>query len=198
MDLAWVMWSSGAEPWGLLFGICGHGAWLTSGQWVRTQDHFLSFLSQPAYSSALVTSAHLSSAPIQHSSDGRQKRKASSWHPDMLEAWDSFMKMTSSRTEDLSWATQPFQSVQFSRSVMSDSLGPHESQHARLPCLSPTPGVYSTHVHWVGDAIQSSHPLSSPSPPAPNPSQHQGLFQWVSSSHQVAKVLAFQLQHQSF
>ena len=55
-----------------------------------------------------------------------------------------------------------------------------------------------THVHWVGDAIQSSHPLSSPSPPAPNPSQHQGLFQWVNSSHEVAKVLEFQLQHQSF
>ena len=55
-----------------------------------------------------------------------------------------------------------------------------------------------THVHRVGDAIQPSPPLSSPSPPAPNPSQHQGLFQWVSSSHQVAKVLEFQLQHQSF
>ena len=53
-----------------------------------------------------------------------------------------------------------------------------------------------THVHWVSDAIQPSHPLSSPSPPALNPSQDQGLFQWVSSSHQVAKV--FQLQHQSF
>ena len=55
-----------------------------------------------------------------------------------------------------------------------------------------------THAHRVGDAIQPSHPLLSPSPPAPNPSQHQGLFQWVSSSHQVAKVLEFQLQHQSF
>ena len=53
-----------------------------------------------------------------------------------------------------------------------------------------------THVHWVGDAIQSSHPLSSPSPPASNLSQ--GLFQWVSFSHQVAKVLEFQSQHQSF
>ena len=50
-----------------------------------------------------------------------------------------------------------------------------------------------THVHRVGDAIQPSHPLSSPSPPAPNPSQHQGLFQWVNSSHEVAKVLEFQL-----
>ena len=55
-----------------------------------------------------------------------------------------------------------------------------------------------THIHWVTDAIQPSHPLSSPSPPAFNLSQNQGLFQWVSSSHQVAKVLQFQLQHQSF
>ena len=55
-----------------------------------------------------------------------------------------------------------------------------------------------THVHRVGDAIQPSHPLSSPSPPALNPLQHQGLFQWVNSSHEVAKVLEFQLQHQSF
>ena len=54
------------------------------------------------------------------------------------------------------------------------------------------------HVHQVGDAIQPSHPLSSPSPPAFNLSQHQGLFQGVSSSHQVAKVLELQLQHQSF
>ena len=55
-----------------------------------------------------------------------------------------------------------------------------------------------THVHWVGDAIQPSHPLSSPYPPAFNLSQHQGLFKWVSSLHQVAKVLEVQLQHQSF
>ena len=54
------------------------------------------------------------------------------------------------------------------------------------------------HVHQVGDAIQPSHPLLSPSPPAFSPSQHQGLFQWVSSSHQVAKELELQLQHQSF
>ena len=55
-----------------------------------------------------------------------------------------------------------------------------------------------THAHRVVDAIQPSHPLSSPSSPAPHPSQHQGLFQWVNSSHEVAKVLKFQLQHQSF
>ena len=68
-------------------------------------------------------------------------------------------------------------SVQFSCSVMSNSLRPHESQHARPPCRSPTPGAYSNSCHRVSDAIQPSHPLSSPSPPAPNPSQHQGLFQ---------------------
>ena len=60
------------------------------------------------------------------------------------------------------------------------------------------PEFTQTHVHWVGDAIQPSHPLSSPSPPAFNLSQHQGLFQWVSSSHQVSKVLELQLQHPSF
>ena len=55
-----------------------------------------------------------------------------------------------------------------------------------------------THVRWMGDAIQPSHPLSLPSPPALSLSQHQGLFHWVGSSHQVAKVLVLQLQHQSF
>ena len=90
-------------------------------------------------------------------------------------------------------------SVQFSRSVMSNSLQPHELQHSRPPCPSPTPRVYpNSRPLWVGDAIQPPHPLSSPSPPALNLSQHQGLFKWVSSSHQAAKVLEFQLQHQSF
>ena len=184
------------------------------------------------------------------------------------------------------WLLMIFEaSVQFSCSVVSDSLQPHGLQHAKLPCASPTPGAClnscpfsqwchptisssvvpfshlqsfpasrsfsmsqfftsggqsilklrfssvhvssvaqscptlcdpmnrstpglpvhhqlpeftQTHVHRGGDAIQPSHPLSSPSPPVPTPSQHQGLFQWVNSSHQVAKVLEFQLQHQSF
>ena len=84
-------------------------------------------------------------------------------------------------------------SVQFNRSVVAASL-----QHARPPCPSPTPGVYSNSCPSSRWCIQPSHPLSSPSPPATNPSQHQGLFQWVNSLHQVAKVLEFQLQHQSF
>ena len=89
-------------------------------------------------------------------------------------------------------------SVQFSCSVVSDSLRPHESQHARPPCPSPTPGVHPDSrpsSQWCHPAISSSviH-----SPPAPNPSQHQSLFQRVNSSHEVAKVLEFQLQHHSF
>ena len=91
----------------------------------------------------------------------------------------------------------PWFSVQFSRSVASDSLRPYVPQHARPPCPSPTPRVYSNSCpssQWCRPA--SSHPLSSPPPPALNLSQHQGLFKWVSSLHQVAKVLEFQLQHQ--
>ena len=86
---------------------------------------------------------------------------------------------------------------QFSRSVVSNSLRPNGRQDARPPCPSPTPGVYSNSCPLSGDAIQPSHPLLFPSP-AFNLSQHQGLFKWVSSSHEVAKVLEFQLQHQSF
>ena len=86
-------------------------------------------------------------------------------------------------------------SVQFSSSVVSDSLRPHEPQHARPPCPSPTPRVHPNPcplTRWC-------HPtISSPSPPALNLSQHQGLFKGVTSLHQVAKVLEFQLQHQSF
>ena len=62
-----------------------------------------------------------------------------------------------------------------------------------LPVHHQLPEFTQTHLHWVSDAIQPSHSLSSPSPPAPNPSQHQSLFQWVNSSHEVAKVLEFQL-----
>ena len=91
-----------------------------------------------------------------------------------------------------------FSSVQFCRSVVSNSLWPHELQHARPPCPSPSPRVYSNSCpssRWCHPAISSSViPFSS----CPNPSQHQSLFQWVNTSQEVAKVLEFQLQHQSF
>ena len=73
--------------------------------------------------------------------------------------------------------TVNIRSDQINRSVVSNSLRPHESQHARPPCIhQQLPEFTQTHVHRVSDAIQPSHPLSSPTPPAPNPSQHQSLF----------------------
>ena len=82
---------------------------------------------------------------------------------------------------------------QFSRSVVSDSLRLMNRSTPGLPVQHQFSEFTQTHVHRVCDAIQPSHPLLSPSPPAPNPSQHQSLFQWVNSSHEVAKVLEFQL-----
>ena len=91
-------------------------------------------------------------------------------------------------------------SVQFSSVAQScpTLCDPMNRSTPGLPVHHQLLEFTQTHVHRVGDAFQPSHPLSSPSPPAPNPSQHQGLFQWVNSSHEVAKVLEFQLQHQSF
>ena len=83
------------------------------------------------------------------------------------------------------------QSVQFSHSVVSDSLRPRGLQHASLPCPSPTPKLTQTHVHRVSDTIQPSHSLSLPSHPTFSLSQYRSLFQWVSSSHQVAKSWHF-------
>ena len=73
---------------------------------------------------------------------------------------------------------------------------PMDCSKADLPVHHQLPEFTQTHVHWVGDDMQPSHPLLSPSPPTFNLSQHRGLFQWVSSSHQVAKLLEF--QHHSF
>ena len=100
--------------------------------------------------------------------------------------------LCSLHSETMSW-------VKFSCSVVFDYLRPHDCTRVPgLPVHHQLPEFIQTHDHWVSDAIQPSHPLSSPSPPTVNLSQHQGLFQWVSSSHQVAKVLEFHLQHQLF
>ena len=92
------------------------------------------------------------------------------------------------------------QDIQFSSVPQScpTFCNPMNCSTSGLPVHHQIPESTQTHVHWVGDAIQPSHPLSPPSPPALNLSQHQGLFKWVNSSHQVAKLLEFQLQHQSF
>ena len=91
-------------------------------------------------------------------------------------------------------------SIQFSSVAQSwpALCNPMDCSMPGLPVYHQLLEFTQTHVHWVGDAIQPPHPLSSPSPPTFNRSQHQGLFKWVSSSHQVAKVLEFQLQHPSF
>ena len=105
-----------------------------------------------------------------------------------------------SRDSKESSATSQFSSVQFSSVAQSCLTLCDLMNHCMpgLPVQHELPESTQTHVHWVGDAIQPSHPLSSPFPPALNLSLHEGLFEWVSSPHQVAKVLEFQLQHQSF
>ena len=114
------------------------------------------------------------------------------------------VRSNSSSVKNLSWAckevvvhiyNRPFSSVAQSYPTLCD---PMNHSTPCLPVHHQLPESTQTHVHRVGDAIQPSHPLSSPSSPASNLSQHQGLFKWVGSSHEVAKGLEFQLQHQSF
>ena len=90
--------------------------------------------------------------------------------------------------------------IQFSSVAQSHPTlcNPMNRSTPGLPVHHQLPEFTQSHVHWVRDVIQPSHPLSFHSPLAPNPSQHQSLFQWVNSSHEMAKVLEFQLQHQSF
>ena len=91
--------------------------------------------------------------------------------------------------------------VQFSSVQSLDHVQLCHPMNCNMPCLPvhhQLPESKQTHVHWVGDAAKPSNPLPCPSPPALKLSQHQGLFLWVSSLNQVAKVLEFQLQHQSF
>ena len=107
------------------------------------------------------------------------------------------------RSHTLQWRScllqlRPGQSVSSVTQSCPTLCDPMNHSTPGLPVHHQLPEFTQTHVHWVGDAIQLSHPLSFPSPPVPNPSQHQGLFQWVNSSHEVTKVLEFQPQHQSF
>ena len=98
---------------------------------------------------------------------------------------------TQDKATNISKNSNAFSSVQsLSRVRLCD---PMNRSTPGLPVHHHLPELTQTHVHRVRDAIQSSHPLSSPSSPAPNPSQHQSLFQWINSSHEVAKVLEFQL-----
>ena len=119
-------------------------------------------------------------------------KKVEGWRTDAFKLWSwrRFLRLL--------WTART--SVQFSTVTQScPTLGnPMDCSTPGLSVHHQLPEFTQTHIHWVGDAIQPSHLLASPSPPAFNLSQQQGLFKWVSSSHQVAKVLEFQLLHQSF
>ena len=105
------------------------------------------------------------------------------------------LKLNMQKTKIMASSPIQFSSVQFSSVAQScpTLFDPMNCSTPGLPVHHQLPEFTQTHVHRVSDAIQPSHPLSSPFPPAPNPSQHQSLFQWVNSSHEVTKVLEFQL-----
>ena len=110
--------------------------------------------------------------------------------------WDEANSVTiNNKWNKKTYAVLQFSSVTQSCPTLCD---PMNCSTPGLPVHHQLSEFTQTHVHRVGDAIQPSHPLLSPSPPAPKPSQHHGFFQWVNSSHEVEKVLEFQLQHQSF
>ena len=103
--------------------------------------------------------------------------------------------LTNCLLENVSGSSVQFSSVAQSSPTLCD---PMNHSTPGFPVHHKLPEFTQTHAHRVGDAILPSHHLSSPSSPAPSPSKHQGLFQWVNPSHEVAKVLEFQLQHQFF
>ena len=117
----------------------------------------------------------ISSSPPSPSSSSSWPFSFFSWFPDSLVPWSIFFQ---------------FSSVQFSSVTQScpTLCDPMNCSAPGLPVHHLLPEFTQTHLHRVGDAIQPSHPLSSPFPPAPNPSQHQSLFQWVNSLHEVAKA----------
>ena len=122
------------------------------------------------------------------------------WKRGVWGRMDTYMCMAECLCSSLETITTLLIGYQFS-SVDQSCLtlcDPMNRSTPGLPVHHQCPEFTQTHVHWVSDAIQPSHPLPSPFPPAPNPSQHQDLFKWVNSLHEVAKVLEFQLQHQSF
>ena len=121
----------------------------------------------------------------------------------LLKIWIIYLKRLKKEVQEFFFYKNIFKlnsSVQFSSVVQSypTLCNPMNRSTPGLSVHHQLPEFIQNHVQQVSDAIQPSHPLSSPFPPAPNPSQHQSLFHWVNPSHEVAKVLEFQLQHQSF
>ena len=172
-----------------------------------TRDHFIVFHSLPLLNFSCSCIKALT-ALCTVSGNGR----LTSWSPSVIKSLFKSIKFVSMNVYmhkswmlQVHWDRHSYSpclsgSVQFSSVAQSCPIlcNPTDCSIPGLPVHYQLPEFIQTHVHWVSDAIQSSHPLPSPSPPDFNLSQHQGLFQWVSSSHQVAKLLKFQLQHQSF
>ena len=146
----------------------------------------------------LLTSRQITSGLswiVKHQVSAENWKIASSGKTHTRWSTEVFNEWWSGRKQGASHNTYEFSSVSQSCLTLCDLM---DCSMPGFPVHHQLPELTWTHVHWVGDAIQQSHPLSSPSPPAFNLAQHRGLFQWGSSSHQVAKGLEFQLQHQSF
>ena len=134
-------------------------------------------------------------SPFLGSAQPRHRTRVSCIARELFTVWATFFLFFFLVHSYYYWSSVQFNSVTQSCPTLCD---PMNRSTPGLPVHHQLPELTQTHVHRVGDAIQPSHPLLSPSPPAPNPSQHQGLFQWINSLHGVAKLLEFQLLHQSF
>ena len=174
----------------------------------RSKSLLISWLQSP---SAVILepkkeslSVSIASPSICHEVTGPDARTLVLWEDKIDKPLERLIKKESEKAQinqnKGSWETTKGKSVQFSSVTQS-----WPTLYNLMKCSTPGFPVYyqlleltQTHVHQVSDAIRPSHPQSSPFPPAFNLSQHQGLFKWISSSHQVAKVLELQLQHQPF
>ena len=153
----------------------------------------------PTISSSVVPFSHLQPFPASESFPMSQFI-TSSGQSIGVSASTSVLPMNIQYWFPLGWTGWiSLQPVQFSSVAQScpTLCDPMNCSTPGLPVHNQLPEFTQTHVHWVSDAIQPSQPLLSPSPPVPNPSKHQGLFQWVNSSHEVAKVLEFDSQKSS-
>ena len=136
--------------------------------------------------------ANLQKMQVAHAAQyQKNKQHNQKWVEDLNRHFSKDIKMANKhRKSCLTWLIIQFNSV---AQLCLTLCTPMNCSAPGLPVHHQLPKFTQTHVRWVGDAIQPSHPLSSPSLPAPTPSQHQSLFQWVNSSHKVTKVLEFQL-----
>ena len=182
--------------------------------WLSIEIHFQRFLSYPQSFmislispilnsvKSFITSGQFSLAGIYHFGlDGLHRLFSKQWHLHwwrLLDFHDVFFIRVVFHVVENPLRTHRVICVQFSCSLVSDFCNPMDCSTIGFPVHQQLQDLAQTQAHWVGDAIQQFHSLFSPSPATFNLSQNQSLFQWVSTSHQVAKLLELQLQHQSF